>query len=228
MVLTIPGGAELSAEFHSILSNSMAKEWQSRTAQGFKTFADPVEDTTPDWIKRRDKDDASTQQPSEEVSNYSCACCTLRVSLSEREATTEDFTAFLATAAPQALSEEQLSRLRAIFLIDASGSALQPDKRIQVDGNTLQRASHMMLFALEALNLAKKVVVVEVLEKANLEVSGVTADKHVHGGGQLPAGYAKWLKGILEEYCAYVARGKGSIAEKMIEKRPGILKGMSV
>lgn len=234
-VLTIPGGADLPLEFHAVLSNQMADEWQSRTTQGFKTFADPVEDTVPDWIKRRDakvsggdKDDASTQSPSEEVSNYSCPCCTLRISLKERNATTEDFNAFLSTAAPQALPEEDLSRLRAIFLNDASGLTVQPDKNVQVDGKTLRHASHMMLFALEALNLAKRVVVVEVLEKANLEVFGAAAGKRVHGGERLPEGDPNWLKRNLADYRAYVAQGKGTIAEKMIEKRPGILKGMLV
>ena len=235
VVLTIPGGANLPLKFHEILSSQVADEWQSRTTQGFKTFADPVEETTPDWIKRRDanvssgdEENASTQSPSEEVSNYSCPCCTLRILLKERNATTEGFNAFLSTAAPQALPEEDLLRLRAIFLNDASGSTVQPDKKIQVDGKTLQHASLMMLFALEALNLAKRIIVVEVLEKANLEVFGTAAGKRVHGGEQLPEGDPNWLERNLAEYRAYVDQGKGTMAKKMIEKRPGILKGMLV
>lgn len=234
VVLTIPGGADLPLEFHTTLSNQMADEWQSRTAQGFRTFADPIEDTIPDWIKRRDanvsggdEDDTSTQSPSEEVSNYSCPCCTLRISLKERNATTEDFNAFLSTAAPQALPVEDLSRLRAIFN-DASGLTVQHDKNVQVDGEPLRHASHMMLFALEALNFAKRLVVVEVLEKANLKVFGAAAGKRVHGGERLPEGDPNWLKQNLAEYRAYVAQGKGTFAEKMIEKRPSILKGMLV
>ena len=46
----------------------------------------------------------------------------------------------------------------------------------------MRRASRMMLFALEALNLAKKIVVVETLEKANLEMVGTAAGERVHGG----------------------------------------------
>ena len=225
IVLTIPGGADLPLEFHTVLSNQMADEWQSRTAEGFKPFADPVEDTVPDWIKRRDanvsggdKDDASSQSPSEEVSNCSCPCCTLRISPKDRGATTEDFNAFLSTAAPQALREEHLSLLRAIFFTDASGSTVQPDKNVQVDGKNLRHTSHMMLFALEALKPTKRLVVVEVLEKAHLEVFGAPAGKRVHGGERLPEGDPNWLKKNLADYRAYVAQGKGTITEKMIEK----------
>ncbi len=90
----------------------MAEEWQSRSAQGYKTFADLVEDTVQAWVKRRDartkgsdKIDPSTQPPSEKTSNYSCACCTLRGSLQDREATAHYFSAFLLTAAPHTLLE---------------------------------------------------------------------------------------------------------------------------
>ena len=115
-----------------------------------------------------------------------------------------------------------------IFLNDASCLTVQPDKKTQVDGKTLRHASLMMLFALEALNLAKRLIVVEVLEKANLEVFGTAAGKRVHGGERLPEGDPNWLERKLAEYRAYVAQGKGTIAQKVIEKRPGILKGMLV
>lgn len=232
-ILTIPGGADLPPEFLSQVINKMAHEWQSRKAKGYRTFADPVEDTVPEWIKRRDaniniKDKAenSTQQPSEEASTYSCACCTLRMSLHGRDATAEDFKAFLSTAAPQALPEESLLRLRAIFLIDASSSALEPGQIVQVDKQVLRRASVIMIMALEALHFAKKLVVVEVLEKANLEAFGAKAGKRVHGGERLPEGDPDWLKQNMAEFGAYVAQSKGSVAEKVIEKSPGILKGM--
>ncbi|KAL9066384.1 MAG: hypothetical protein Q9161_007603 [Pseudevernia consocians] len=106
-VLSIHGGAGLTPEFHSSLANVIAEDWQSGTAQGLKTFADPVENTVPVWVKRRnanndgsDKMDTISQPPSEEVSTYGCACCKLRVSLRDREATTEEVNAFLSTAAP--------------------------------------------------------------------------------------------------------------------------------
>ena len=41
-VLAIPSGADLPPEFHPILASNMAEEWQSRSAQGYQTFADPV------------------------------------------------------------------------------------------------------------------------------------------------------------------------------------------
>ena len=117
----------------------------------------------------------------------------------------EDLSAFLSTAAPHALPEEHLSRLWAVFLIDASGSRMQPDQKIQVNEKTLRHASHMMLMALEALDLAKKLVVVEVLEKANLKVFGAAAGKREHGGERLPEGDPEWLKRKLAKYRSYVA-----------------------
>lgn len=179
----------------------MTEVWHSRSAQGCKTFADPVEDSVPAYVKRcnakangSDKIDTFIQPPSEKASTYTYAYCILRESLIDREATTEDFNAFLSIAAPQALPEEGLLHLRAIFLVDASGSTLQPDQKIQFEGEALQHDSKLMLMALIALHLAKKLVGVKVLEKANLEAFGAAAGKRIYGGDRMPEGIPEWLK----------------------------------
>ena len=169
----------------------MAEQWQSRAAQGFKTFADPVEDTVADCIKRRnakingsDQTDASTQPPFKEVSTYACECCTLRESQIDCETTAEYFYAFfLSTAAPHALTDHMLSLLRAVFLIDMSG------QKIKVAGKWLREASTVMLAALEALHLANLLVVVETLKKANFRAFSATA-------GKLVTGVKDCLKGV--------------------------------
>ncbi|KAF6225916.1 hypothetical protein HO173_012688 [Letharia columbiana] len=84
-VLAIPGGADLPPEFHPILASNMAEEWQSRSPK-----PSPIHDKTDTFI----------QPPSEKASTYTYAYCILRESLNDREATTEDFNAFLSIAAP--------------------------------------------------------------------------------------------------------------------------------
>ena len=76
-----------------------------------------------------------------------------------------------------------------------------------------------------ALHLARKIVVVKILEKFNLEAFGAAAGKRMYGLERLPEGDPVWLKKTLAEYRAYVAQGKGSLPEKMNENRPYILEG---
>lgn len=204
-VLTIPGGAELPPEFHQRISNQMAEEWRFRTAQGFKTFANPVEDTVPDWIKRRDAKGNSSD---------TIDASTLRDSLCNRDATAEDFNAFLSTAAPHALTGASLSRLRAIFLIDAYDSILQSGQKPQTDREAVREASRVIRAALEALILAKNLVVVEVLENVNLKA--------------LSEGASERVRMLLTNCRAVIASGVGSAANETIESRPGILKGMLI
>ncbi|CAD6592518.1 MAG: hypothetical protein ASARMPRED_006382 [Alectoria sarmentosa] len=177
-------------------------------------FGNIVENTVPEWVKRRDaeindsdEDATSTQPPSSEVSTYRRACSTLRESLRDREATTEDFSAFFSTAAPHALSPESLLRLRTIFLINASGSTLQPGQKTRAKRHVLSRASELRILAL-----------------ANLEVFGAMARKRVHGGERVPEGDPEWLKKKLSEFRAFIAQSKESVVENMIGKGPDILK----
>ena len=113
----------------------MAEEWQFRTAQVFKTFANPVEDTVLDWIKRRD---------AKSNGGDTIDASTLRDSLCNRDATAEDFNAFLSTAAPHALTGANLSRLRATFLIDAYDSILQSGQKPQTDREAVREASRVI------------------------------------------------------------------------------------
>lgn len=219
IVLTIPGGAELAPEFHQRIASQMAEDWEFRTAQGFKTFANAVEDTVPDWIKRRD----AKSNGSDTVD-----ASTLRDSLCDRDASAEDFNAFLSTAAPHALTGANLSRLRAIFLVDAYGSMLQSSQKPQADREAVREASMVIRAALEALHLAKKLVVVEVLEKANLEASDAAPGRRISDGEPLSEGDSERLKMLLTNCRAVIANGEGSSAKKMIENRPGILKGMLI
>lgn len=146
-VLTIPGGADLPIEFHSQLAKKWWKNGNLAGPKELNTFVNPVENTVPEWVKRRDaeindsdKGETSTQPPSEEVSTYKCAFSTLRES--------EDFNAFFSTAVPHARSEESFLRLRTIFLINTSGSTLQLSQKIQADRQVLRRASELLILAL--------------------------------------------------------------------------------
>ena len=164
-----------------------------------------MEDTVPDWIKRRDAKGNSSD---------TIDASTLRDSLCNRDATAEDFNAFLSTAAPHALTGASLSRLRAIFLIDAYDSILQSGQKPQTDREAVREASRVIRAALEALILAKNLVVVEVLENVNLKA--------------LSEGASERVRMLLTNCRAVIASGVGSAANETIESRPGILKGMLI
>lgn len=75
----------------------------------------------------------------------------------------------------------------------------------------MREASKIVRAALETQHLAKKLVVVEVLRKANLKA--------------LSEGASERVRTLLTDCRAVIANGEGSAVKKMSENRPDILKG---